>query len=32
MLDKIANQSGLVLTITCSCEQSQLPDFIAKYC
>ncbi len=32
MLDKISNQSGLVITITCSCEQSELPEFIAKYC
>lgn len=33
MLDKISNQNGgLVITITCSCEKSDLPDFIAKYC
>ena len=32
MLDKVSNQSGLVITITCSCEQAQLPDFVAKYC
>ena len=32
MLDKISNQSGLVITITCSCEKKDLPDFIAKYC
>ena len=32
MLDKISNQSGLTLTVTCSCDQAELPDFIAKYC
>lgn len=32
MLDKISNQSGLVITITCSCEKEKLPDFVAKYC
>lgn len=32
MLDKISNDSGLIITITCSCEQADLPDFIAKYC
>lgn len=32
MLDKVSNQSGLVITITCSCEKADLPDFIAKYC
>lgn len=32
MLEKISNDSGLVITITCSCEKEELPDFIAKYC
>ena len=32
MLEKISNQNGLVLTVTCSCDKSELPDFIAKYC
>ena len=32
MLDKIAGDSGLIITITCSCEKENLPDFIAKYC
>lgn len=32
MLDKISNDSGLIITITCSCDKSELPDFIAKYC
>lgn len=32
MLDKVSNEGGLILTVTCSCEKDQLPDFIAKYC
>lgn len=32
MLDKISNESGLVITITCSCAKEELPEFIAKYC
>ncbi len=32
MLDKISNESGLVITMTCSCEKEALPEFIAKYC
>lgn len=32
MLDKISNDSGLIITITCSCEKEELPEFIAKYC
>lgn len=32
MLEKISNDSGLVITITCSCDKSELPEFIAKYC
>ncbi len=32
MLDKISNDSGLIITVTCSCEEKELPDFIAKYC
>lgn len=32
MLDKISNQRGLVITLTCSCAKENLPDFIAKYC
>ncbi len=31
MLDKISNENKIVITITCSCEKEQLPDFIAKY-
>lgn len=32
MLEKISNDSGLIITITCSCDRPELPDFIAKYC
>ena len=32
MLDKIAAESSLVITVTCGCERENLPDFIAKYC
>lgn len=32
MLDKISNESGLIITLTCSCEKDSLPEFIAKYC
>ena len=31
MLEKISNENGLVVTITCSCDKSELPDFIAKH-
>jgi len=32
MLEKVSNQSGITVTITCSSEKELLPDFIAKYC
>ncbi|MGN0814848.1 MAG: hypothetical protein ACI4MH_06430 [Candidatus Coproplasma sp.] len=32
MLDKISNDSGLIITITCSCDKTELPEFVAKYC
>ncbi len=32
MLEKISNQSGVVITVTCSCDKPELPEFIAKYC
>lgn len=32
MLEKISNESGLVITITCSGEKKDFPEFIAKYC
>ncbi|MDE7265006.1 MAG: hypothetical protein K2N52_01870 [Clostridia bacterium] len=31
MLDKISNENKIVITITCSCEKEELPDFVAKY-
>ena len=31
MLEKISNDNGITITITCSCEKQELPDFIAKY-
>ncbi len=31
MLDKIATLRDLTVTITCSCEQQDLPDFAKKY-
>ena len=31
MLEKISEKRALQIYVTCSCEQEQLPDFIAKY-
>lgn len=31
MLEKISNDNGITITITCSCVKEELPDFIAKY-
>lgn len=31
MLDKVASLRGLTITITCSCAEEELPDFIKKY-
>lgn len=31
MLDKISNENKIVITITCSCEKEELPEFVAKY-
>ena len=31
MLEKISNDNGIVITITCSCAKEDLPDFVAKY-
>lgn len=31
MLDKLAADNNIVMTITCSCPVEELPDFIAKY-
>lgn len=31
MLDKISNENGITITVTCSCAKEELPDFVAKY-
>ena len=31
MLDKISNDNGITVTVTCSCAKEELPDFVAKY-
>lgn len=31
MLDKVAGDNDITMYITCSCEESALPDFIKKY-
>lgn len=31
MLEKISNDNGITITITCSCAKEELPDFIAKF-
>ena len=31
MLDKISNENGITVTITCSAAKEELPDFVAKY-
>lgn len=31
MLEKISNDNDIVITITCSAEKKELPDFVAKY-
>ena len=31
MLDKISEQNGLTIYVTCSCTKEELPDFVAKY-
>lgn len=31
MLDKVATLRGLTITLTCSCTEEELPDFIKKY-
>ncbi len=32
MLEKIANEYGIKIVISCSCAKENLPEFIAKYC
>lgn len=31
MLEKLSNDNGLVITVTCSAVKEDLPDFVAKY-
>ena len=31
MLDKISNENKITITITCSAEKKDLPDFVQKY-
>ena len=31
MLDKISEQNGLTIYVTCNCTKEELPDFVAKY-
>ena len=31
MLDKVASENDITITITCSCEETELPDFVKKY-
>lgn len=31
MLDKVAGENDITIYITCSCEESELPDFVKKY-
>lgn len=31
MLEKISNDNNIVITITCSCDKAELPEFVAKY-
>ena len=31
MLDKISSENDITITITCSCTEEELPDFVKKY-
>lgn len=31
MLDKVASDNDIVICVTCSCDESGLPDFVKKY-
>ena len=31
MLDKISNENEITITVTCSAEEKELPDFVKKY-
>lgn len=31
MLDKVSSENDIIITVTCSCEEAELPDFVKKY-
>lgn len=31
MLDKISGENDITITVTCSCDEAELPDFVKKY-
>lgn len=31
MLDKVAGENAITITLTCSCEEADLPGFVKKY-
>lgn len=31
MLDKISKENKITLTVSCSCDKAELPDFVKKY-
>lgn len=31
MLDKISGENDITITVTCSCDETELPDFVKKY-
>ncbi len=31
MLDKISNENNITITVTCSCTEEELPDYVRKY-
>ena len=31
MLDKISAENDITITVTCSCDEADLPDFVKKY-
>ncbi len=31
MLDKISSENEITITVTCSCEEAELPDFVKRY-
>lgn len=31
MLDKVSSENHITITVTCSCDESELPDFVKKY-